>query len=62
MRPFATGDTYVNFLDLDQATPDRMRAAYTDADWGRLVALKAAYDPDDLFRFTRPLSAKGPLS
>ena len=59
MRPFATGDTYVNFLDLDQATPERMRAAYTDADWARVVALKAVYDPDDLFRFARPISKKG---
>jgi FAD/FMN-containing dehydrogenase len=56
LRPLATGDTYVNFLDLDQATPDRVRAAYSDADWTRLVALKAAYDPENLFRFTRPLS------
>ncbi len=62
IRPLATGDTYVNFLDLDQATPDRMRAAYTDADWARMVALKTAYDPDDLFRFTRPISKKGPIS
>jgi FAD/FMN-containing dehydrogenase len=56
LRPFATGDTYVNFLDLDQATPERMRAAYSDTDRARLVALKTAYDPHDLFRFTRPLS------
>ena len=56
LRPLASGDTYVNFLDLDQATPDRVRAAYTAADLARLLALKSAYDPDDLFRFTRPLS------
>jgi hypothetical protein len=55
LRPLATGDTYVNFLDLDQATPARVGAAYSDADRTRLVALKAAYDPTDLFRFTRPL-------
>ena len=56
LRPFATGDTYVNFLDLDQATPERVRAAYSDPDRARLIALKSRYDPDDLFRFTRPLS------
>ena len=56
LRPHATGDSYVNFLDLDQATPERVRAAYADPDLARLRALKAAYDPDDLFRFTRPLS------
>ena len=55
MRPHATGDTYVNFLDLDQATPERVRAAYTAADLTRLVDLKTAYDPENIFRFTRPL-------
>jgi Berberine and berberine like len=56
LRPLATGDTYVNFLDLDQATPERVRAAYSDADRTRLLDLKAAYDPENRFRFTRPLS------
>ena len=29
------GDTYLNFLDLDGATPERIRAAYSAADWHR---------------------------
>jgi FAD/FMN-containing dehydrogenase len=53
MRPFATGATYVNFLDLAQATPERVRAAYSPEDWDRLVALKERYDPENLFRFNR---------
>lgn len=53
MRPFATGATYVNFLDLDEATPDRVRAAYSPEDWDRLVRLKDRYDPENLFRFNR---------
>ncbi len=53
MAPFATGHTYVNFLDLDGATPERVRAAYSDRDWRRLVELKSRYDPRNLFRFNR---------
>ena len=53
MRPYETGATYVNFLDLDGATPERVRAAYSPEDWERLVELKNRYDPDNLFRFNR---------
>jgi FAD/FMN-containing dehydrogenase len=46
MRPFGTGAAYLNF------TPetDRIRDAYGDAKYERLVALKDKYDPDNLFR------------
>ena len=53
MRPHATGATYLNFLDLDGATPERVRAAYSADDWARLVALKGRLDPDNVFRFNR---------
>ena len=53
MRPFATGATYVNFLDLDEASPERVRAAYSPEVWQRLVALKDRYDPGNVFRFGR---------
>ncbi len=53
LRPHATGDTYVNFLDLDGATPERVRAAYSDPDRARLIALKSRYDPTNVFRFNR---------
>lgn len=39
---------YVNFLG-DEG-PDRVRAAYPGATWDRLAAVKAAYDPGNLFR------------
>ncbi len=55
MRPHVTGETYLNFLDLEAATPERVRAAYTPDDWARMVALKQHYDPRNLFRFTRPI-------
>jgi hypothetical protein len=53
VRPFTTGATYVNFLDLEEATPERVKAAYSPEVWERLVALKDRYDPENLFRFGR---------
>jgi FAD/FMN-containing dehydrogenase len=46
MRPFRTGGAYLNF------TPEtnRIRDAYGDATYERLVALKDKYDPENLFR------------
>jgi FAD/FMN-containing dehydrogenase len=46
MRPFGTGAAYLNF------TPetDRIRDAYGDVKYERLVTLKDKYDPDNLFR------------
>jgi FAD/FMN-containing dehydrogenase len=60
LRPHVTGETYVNFLDLDGATPDRVRAAYSDADWQRLVRLKTRLDPHDRFRFNRAVPTTRP--
>jgi FAD/FMN-containing dehydrogenase len=51
MRPFSTGGTYVNFLTADEGL-ERTRAAY-GASWDRLAALKARYDPENLFRFNQ---------
>jgi FAD/FMN-containing dehydrogenase len=62
LGPHVTGEAYINFLDLDGATPERVRAAYSPADWERLVRLKTQVDPDDLFRFNRaiPVSSTNP--
>lgn len=45
--PHATGGVYVNFMTDDEQ--DRVRAAY-GANYDRLAALKAKYDPDNLFQ------------
>ncbi|MGZ4353656.1 MAG: FAD-binding oxidoreductase, partial [Gaiellaceae bacterium] len=42
----ATGGTYVNML----ADPARAADAYSEATWARLRSVKAAWDPDNLFR------------
>lgn len=49
MRPFGTGDAYLNF------TPeaDRVRDAYGAEKYERLAALKDRYDPDNLFRLNQ---------
>lgn len=56
LGPYATGDTYLNFLDLDRARPDRIRAAFSPSDWTRLQQLKTHYDPGNTFRFNRNLA------
>jgi FAD/FMN-containing dehydrogenase len=62
VAPHVTGATYLNFLDLDGATPQRVRAAYTPADWARLVELKGRHDPHNLFRFNRNIPPSGGTS
>jgi len=53
VKPHTSGAQYVNFMDLDGATPERVHAAYSPDDWTRLVALKDKYDPNNTFRFNR---------
>jgi FAD/FMN-containing dehydrogenase len=48
---------YVNFL-LDEGE-DRIRAAYPGETWDRLVAIKASYDPDNLFRLNQNIPPAG---
>ena len=42
---------YVNFLG--EEGEQRVRDAYPDSTWERLVAIKARYDPDNLFRLNQ---------
>ena len=55
-REHQTGETFVNFMDLDAAGEERVKAAYPPEDWERLVALKNRHDPDNLFRFNRNIA------
>jgi FAD/FMN-containing dehydrogenase len=50
-RPFSTGGSYINFQTADE-DDDRIRATY-GANFDRLTAVKARYDPDNLFRSNR---------
>jgi FAD/FMN-containing dehydrogenase len=56
MAPHATG-VYVNNLGVEGA--DRVRAAYAPATYERLVALKDAYDPGNVFRLNQNIAPSG---
>ncbi|MBV9355124.1 MAG: FAD-binding oxidoreductase [Chloroflexi bacterium] len=51
MRPYTTGAVAPNFLGDHDVGPERTRAAYSAEHYGRLVTLKDAYDPRNVFRF-----------
>jgi FAD/FMN-containing dehydrogenase len=51
MTPYSTGGVYVNALDADH--PDRVRAAYRESIWRRLVEVKDRWDPDNIFRLNQ---------
>ncbi|HEX5506096.1 MAG TPA: FAD-binding oxidoreductase, partial [Thermomicrobiales bacterium] len=55
LTPHATGGVYVNLIDRDEGR-ERVRAAYGAATYARLARLKAAYDPDNLFRLNHNIA------
>jgi FAD/FMN-containing dehydrogenase len=50
LRTLGTGDAYLNLLTDDEDT-DRVRAFWNDRRLSRLGAVKAEYDPENVFRF-----------
>ena len=50
MRPWSTGATYPNFSGVEDSSPDAVRRGYRPEDFARLQVVKAAYDPENLFR------------
>ncbi len=55
VHPFAAGAAYVNFM-MDDEGQDRIRATY-GANYERLAAIKARYDPANLFRVNQNIPA-----
>jgi FAD/FMN-containing dehydrogenase len=51
----STGGVYINFLTEEEGA-QRIEAAYGRANLDKLAALKRRYDPDDLFRHTKPVA------
>ncbi len=56
MQPYSTG-VYVNNLGTEGA--ERVRAAYAPETYERLVALKQAYDPHNVFRMNQNIVPRG---
>jgi FAD/FMN-containing dehydrogenase len=50
LRPWSTGGTIHNLSGLSAVGPDRVKLAFTPADYTRLTKAKAKYDPDNMFR------------
>lgn len=48
LRPFSTGGVWLNFIGDEGEL--RIRSAFGDENYRRLQAVKAAYDPDNVFR------------
>lgn len=47
LAPWSGGESYPNFIP--ERDPERLRAAYSPAAWERLRAVRAGWDPDDVF-------------
>lgn len=56
-RTCSTGGVYVNFLTEEEGA-DRIEAAYGRPNLARLATLKQKFDPDNLFRNTKPVGAR----
>ncbi len=58
-HPFSAGGAYVNMMmDAADEGEDRVRAAY-GANYDRLAAIKATYDPTNLFRVNQNIAPAG---
>jgi FAD/FMN-containing dehydrogenase len=57
MSPFGTGAAYLNFT----LEPDRVRDAFGEAKYARLVALKDRYDPENLFHLNQNIQPSRPV-
>jgi hypothetical protein len=57
MLPFASGGLYVHY-EADHDV-DRVKAAYSPTKYARLVAVKAKYDPTNLFRLNQNIKPVG---
>ena len=54
LRPHVRGSVYLNFMKGKEAT-ERAKDGYLPESYARLVALKAKYDPENMFRFSYQL-------
>ena len=57
LTPFTTAGHYVN--DMVETGDDIVRAVYGDSKYRRLVDLKRAWDPDNVFRMNQNVRPDG---
>lgn len=60
IAPYATGGVYLNFIGAEGE--DRIRRAYGEAKYARLAAIKAEYDPGNVFRGNQNVAPAGAVS
>jgi len=58
MKPFSDGGLYLNFAGLQEEGESMMKGAY-GPNYARLAALKAKYDPQNLFRLNQNIQPAG---
>ena len=58
LRPYRADGVYVNFLDADDDS-SRVLEAYGERIYRRLAAVKADYDPDNVFHHTKNIRPRG---
>ncbi|TQS47152.1 FAD-binding oxidoreductase [Cryptosporangium phraense] len=59
LAPWSTGEKFVNFLTSYDTTADAVERAYEPVAYARLVELKTAYDPQNLFRINHNIPPAG---
>ena len=56
LKPALTGEVLINSLDAGNTGPRLTRAAYSEENYRKLVALKDKYDPANVFRFNHNIA------
>jgi FAD/FMN-containing dehydrogenase len=56
LRPALTGEVLIDSLDAGSTGPHLTRAAYSEGNYRKLIALKDKYDPANVFRFNHNIA------
>ncbi len=59
MKHHSNGRAYLNFAGLGEEGEELVRTSYGAANYERLAALKAEYDPGNLFRLNQNIKPSG---